>query len=160
MIGIKIICVGKLKEKFYIDAAAEYKKRLSAYCKLEIEELNEERRPTSPTEGDIAAALQKEAEAIKAKIPKGAYVAAMCIEGEKTDSVGFSAMLEKAAVSGSSKICFIIGGSDGLHSEIKSLASLRLSMSDMTFPHHLARIMLLEQIYRGFKISEGGKYHK
>lgn len=159
MLNIKIICVGKLKEAFYTDASKEYLKRLSAYCKLDIEELPETRRPASPSAADTENALLKEAALIESKIPKGAYLVAMCIEGQQTDSVGVSRLLETAAASGG-KLCFLIGGSDGLHARIKSMANQRLSMSKMTFPHHLARVMLLEQIYRGFKISEGGKYHK
>lgn len=160
MLNIKIICVGKLKEKFYLEASAEYLKRLSAYCKTEITELPEARRAPNPSPAEIEAALSKEAAAINEKLPRDAYTVAMCIEGKERDSVGFASMLSDAAVFGRSKICFIIGGSDGLHKSIKSAADVRLSMSQMTFPHHLARVMLLEQIYRGFKINEGGKYHK
>lgn len=160
MLNIKIICVGKLKEKFYLDASAEYLKRLSAYCKAEITELPEARRSSSPSPAETEAALLKEAAAINEKLPRDAYTVAMCIEGQARDSESFASMLSGAAVSGKSKICFIIGGSDGLHPGIKSAADIRLSMSKMTFPHHLARVMLLEQIYRGFKINEGGKYHK
>ena len=160
MLNIKLICVGKLKEKFYTDASKEYIKRLGAYCSIEIDEIPEENRSGSRNEADIEAALKKEASAIKNRIPKGAYVISMCIEGKKYDSEGFSRLISELAVSGASRLCFIIGGSDGLHREIKDMSDLRISMSDMTFPHHLARIMLLEQIYRGFKISEGGKYHK
>ena len=160
MLSIKIVCVGKLKEKFYTDASAEYKKRLSAYCKLEIDELPEEKRSGIISEGMISTALLKEAELIKAHIPAGSKIISMCIEGKKLSSEGLSEVINSFAVSGASKLCFIIGGSDGLHKSIKDMSDMRLSMSDMTFPHHLARIMLLEQIYRGFKIIEGGKYHK
>ncbi len=160
MLGVKMICVGKLKEKFYTDAAAEYAKRLSSYCRLEIEELAEQKLPDEPSPAEIEAALEKEKQAIMQKIPKGAAVIALCIEGKEMDSVKLSQTLEALAVRGSSKLCFIIGGSFGMHADVKSAAALRLSMSPMTFPHHLARIMLLEQIYRAFKISEGSKYHK
>jgi len=160
MLNIKIICVGKLKEKFYIEATGEYLKRLSAYCKLEIEELPEAKRPKNPTQGDIDAALIKEAELIESKIPSSAAVVAMCIEGGQMDSEALADTLSKFASTGTSKLCFIIGGSDGMHRRIKDRAVLKLSMSKMTFPHHLARVMLLEQIYRSFKILEGGKYHK
>lgn len=160
MLSIKIICVGKLKEKFYTEASAEYKKRLGAYCKLEIDELPEEKRSGIPSESGTEAALLREAELIKSRIPSGSKIIALCIEGKKYSSEGLASILESCAVSGASKLCFIIGGSDGLHNIIKSMSDIRLSMSDMTFPHHLARIMLLEQIYRGFKINEGGKYHK
>ena len=160
MIGIKIICVGKMKEKFYIDATAEYLKRLQAYCKAEIEELPEAKRPSNPSPAETDAAMLKEAEAIRAKIPKGAAVIAMCVEGKMLDSVAFSKMMMTEAAGGASKMCFIIGGSDGLHESVKREAGMRISISPMTFPHHLFRVMLLEQIYRGFKIAEGGKYHK
>ena len=160
MTGITLICVGKMKEKFYIDAAAEYEKRLGAYAKTEIVELNEVRLPEKPTDGEIEAALSREAEAIRSKIPKGAAVIAMCIEGNMLKSEDVAKMLQKYGGSGVSRLCFIIGGSFGLHESVKKAADVRLSMSPMTFPHHLARVMLLEQIYRGFKINEGGRYHK
>lgn len=160
MLQIRIICVGKLKEKFYIDAAKEYLNRLSGYCKIETEEIPEVRLPERPSEGEIGAALKTEAEAIGEKLIKGAAVIAMCIEGQQPDSEDLASQLEKYASRGISKLCFVIGGSNGLHSAFKDRADWRLSMSRMTFPHHLARIMLFEQIYRGFKILEGGKYHK
>ena len=160
MLGIKIITVGKMKEKFYIDACSEYLKRLSAYCKAEVEELPEAKRSANPSPAETEAAILKEAEAIKAKIPKGAAVNAMSVEGKTLDSVAFSELMTTMASGGASKICFIIGGSDGLHPSVKAIADRRISVSPMTFPHHLFRVMLLEQIYRGFKIAEGGKYHK
>lgn len=160
MLGIKIICVGKMKEKFYIDACAEYLKRLSAYCKAEVEELPEAKRSFNPSPAETEAAMLREAESIKSKIPKGAAVIAMCVEGKAIDSVAFANMIGSMTASGASKLCFIIGGSDGLHPSVKALADKRISVSPMTFPHHLFRVMLLEQVYRGFKILEGGKYHK
>lgn len=160
MLNIKIICVGKLKEKFYLAAAAEYQKRLTTLCRLEIEELPESRLSAEPSAAEISAALKKEAESILLRVPAGAVTVAMCIEGRELDSVKFSQMLDMCAVNGKSKICFLIGGSVGLDEELKQRADLRISMSPMTFPHHLARIMLLEQIYRGFQISSGSKYHK
>ena len=159
MLNVKILCVGKLKEKFYTAAAAEYAKRLSAYCKLEIEELPEARRSADPAPAETAAALKKEGDALLSRIPKGAYLVPLCIEGTALDSPGFAALLEKAAAAGG-RLCFVIGGSDGLDARVKAAGAARISMSKMTFPHHLARIMLLEQIYRGFKIAGGGKYHK
>jgi 23S rRNA (pseudouridine1915-N3)-methyltransferase len=160
MIGIKLICVGKMKEKFYIDAADEYIKRLSAYCKLDTDEIPESRLPERPSEAEIHAALTKEAEEIERRISKGSAVVVLCIEGAETDSAGFGKLIAKYASDGNSKFTFIIGGSVGLHERIKERADVRLSMSRMTFPHHLARVMLLEQLYRGFTITEGGKYHK
>lgn len=157
---IKLICVGKLKERFYTDASKEYLKRLSAFCKAEIEEVPEARLPENPSRAEIDAALKSEAEAIAGKLPKGSAVIALCIEGQQMDSTAFAGLLGRSAAEGTSKLSFIIGGSNGLHPDIKSGAKLCLSMSPMTFPHHLARIMLLEQLYRGYMILAGGKYHK
>lgn len=141
MLRITLLCQGRLKEKYYIDACAEYIKRLGGYCRPEVIELAEN--------GDIAD-----------RVPKGAYVIAMCVEGQKTDSPGLAARLGRCASEGHSRVCFLIGGSDGLPPEAKARADWKLSMSDMTFPHHLARVMLLEQIYRAFTIQAGAKYHK
>jgi 23S rRNA (pseudouridine1915-N3)-methyltransferase len=160
MISIRLICVGKLKEKFYADAAEEYIKRLSGYCRLDVEELPEARLSERPGRAEIDAALNREAEAVERKIIKGSAVIALCIEGLETDSEGFGKILAKYASDGISKLTFVIGGSVGIHDRIKERADVRLSMSRMTFPHHLARVMLLEQLYRGFNITEGGKYHK
>lgn len=160
MLNVRIICVGKLKEKFYTDASREYLKRLSSYAKVEILELPEAKRSDSPSSKETETAMQKEAAAIISKIPAGTMTVAMCIEGKSYSSEEMAGLLNKAALSGSSKICFIIGGSDGLDPSVKEKAAVRLSMSRMTFPHHLARVMLLEQIYRGFKINEGSRYHK
>lgn len=160
MLSIKIICVGKLKERFFLEAAAEYQKRLGSLCRLEIEELPEARLSAEPTEAEVDAALHREAESIFLRIPSGAVVAALCIEGKTIDSVGFSQFLEMCALKGKSRLCFIIGGSMGLHQEVKERADLQLSFSPMTFPHHLVRIMLLEQLYRAFQIQMGSKYHK
>ena len=160
MLNIKIICVGKLKERFYLDAAAEYQKRLGSLCRLEVEELPEARLSAEPTEAELETALHREAESVLLRIPSGAVTVALCIEGRTVDSVGFSQFLNMCAVKGKSRICFIIGGSMGLHREVKEKADLQLSFSPMTFPHHLVRIMLLEQIYRAFQIQLGSKYHK
>jgi len=160
MLNIKLICVGKLKEKFFLAAEAEYVKRLGALCRLEIEELPESRLPAEPSEAEVAAALKKEGESIALRIPSGALTVALCIEGSQLDSPRFSEFISVCALRGRSKICFLIGGSMGLSEEIKEKADLRLSMSKMTFPHHLARILLLEQLYRAFQIQAGTKYHK
>ena len=116
--------------------------------------------PARPSLAEIAAGMAREAEAIESRIPKGAVRVAMCIEGREMDSTELAGTIERYAAAGISKICFVIGGSEGLHPKVKQSADLRLSMSRMTFPHHLARVMLLEQIYRGFQINTGGKYHK
>jgi len=160
MQSVKIICVGKLKETFYEQAVKEYTKRLTAFCKLEIEELPEVKLPQEPSKTEIETALLKEGETVKSRIPKGSAVIAMCIEGKGMSSEGFADLMEEFALNGVSKLCFVIGGSFGLSKEVKAMAQVKLSMSAMTFPHHLARVMLLEQIYRGFNIIGGGKYHK
>ena len=160
MITVQILCVGKLKEKFYTDAAAEYVKRLSGYCRLAVTELPEERLPQNPSQAQIAAALEKEGELAAARIPKGAAVTALCVEGKLLSSEELAARIEGWAGTGRSSLAFLIGGSYGMSPALKARAELRLSMSPMTFPHHLARVMLLEQIYRAYQINAGTKYHK
>lgn len=160
MLNIKIICVGKLKEKHYLAAADEYVKRLGALCRLEIDELPESRLSAAAGQAEKQAALKKEGDSVLLRIPEGAVTVALCIEGSQMDSVRFSQFLGMCALKGKSRICFIIGGSFGLHEDVKRRADMKLSMSEMTFPHHLARVMLLEQLYRAFKITEGSKYHK
>ena len=157
---VHILCVGKMKEKFYIDGAAEYAKRLGAYCRLQITELPEERLPQNPSQAQIDAALEKEAAAVTARLPKGAAVVALCVEGELLSSEKLTARLQKWTDSGRNTLVFLIGSSYGMHPSLKGMAQMKLSMSPMTFPHHLARVMLLEQIYRCFKIQEGSGYHK
>ena len=160
MLSVKLICVGKMKEKYYLDAFEEYRKRLGAYCRFELDELPEQRLSDSPSPGEISAALEKEAVEIEKRIPSGAAVVAMCIEGTQKSSTELAGLFESWANGGKSRLCFIIGGSFGMSESIKSRAALKLSMSKMTFPHHLARVMLCEQIYRAFTINEGSKYHK
>ena len=160
MLSVRRICVGKLGEKFWADAVKEYAKRLGAYCKLEIIELPEQRLPQEPSAGEIAQALDREAALIEAKIPQGAAVVALCVEGKPMSSEQFADYLGKLTVSGTSRVCLLIGGSCGMAERIKQRAALRLSMSPMTFPHHLARVMVLEQLYRALNIAAGGKYHK
>lgn len=160
MLSVKIICVGKLRERFYIDAIAEYQKRLQAYCKLELTELPEQRLPDAPSDGEIAAALEREGAEILRCLPQDAYTVALCVEGEQLPSEGVARLIAERENSGRPRLCFVIGGSFGLAPAVKSAARLRLSMSRMTFPHHLARVMLIEQLYRGFKINEGSRYHK
>lgn len=160
--NVQLICVGKLKEKFYADAVAEYQKRLSPFCKLTVTELAEEKLPPDPSPALIDAALAKEAAAIRAKLAPGTYVIAMCIEGRMRSSQELAAKLRDGVWGdGSAKrLAFVIGGSYGLDEQLKREANDRLSMSPMTFPHHLARVMLLEQLYRAFQINGGSKYHK
>ena len=149
-----------MRERFYIDAFSEYNKRLEAYCKFECVEPNEIKLPEKPSQAEISAALDKEANDILKQIPQDAYVVAMCVEGKQMPSETMADIICQRENSGKPKLCFVIGGSYGLSDKIKERADLKLSMSKMTFPHHLARVMLAEQIYRGFKIKEGSRYHK
>lgn len=156
--NINLIVIGKLKEDYLRNACAEYIKRLGRYCNFELHELDEYRLSDSPSEKEISSALQKEAVQIK-KFVKG-FIIPMCIEGKQLTSSELSEKIMSAGVNGFSTVTFIIGSSYGLDPEIKQTGNFRLSMSEMTFPHQLARVMLLEQIYRSFQIAEGGKYHK
>ncbi len=161
MLKINIICIGKVKEKYFADAIAEYSKRLKAFCKLNIIELAEEKiRDNTPNEAQIDEVLRAEGRRILSKTAQSDYVAAMCIEGFPLSSEELSKKLDSIALSGKSTVDFIIGGSYGLGSEVKSRADFKLSMSKMTFPHTMARMILCEQIYRAFEISTNGKYHK
>ncbi len=158
--NVRIICLGKLKEQYLRDMSAEYVKRLGALCKISIIELTPERLPDVPSQNEIKSALEKEGKQILSKIEKGEKVIAMCIEGKMLSSEQLSEKLEDFATGGASGVCFVIGSSCGLSDEVKGRADISLSMSPMTFPHQLARVMLLEQIYRAFSISAGSKYHK
>lgn len=157
---ITLLCVGKLKEKFYVEAAAEYAKRLSRYCRLELVELPEERLPEGPSPAQIDAALAREAEAIRGKLPPSSVLVSLCVEGRERSSEELARLMAEWASRGESRLVFLIGGSHGLHPSVKAQAAEKLSMSPMTFPHHLARVMLLEQIYRAYQINAGTKYHK
>lgn len=148
MLRVSLLCVGRLKERFYLDACGEYAKRLSRYCQLEITEL--------PEQGDV----EREGEALLSRLPAGARVVALCVEGESCSSEALAAALRDGMSGGCSRLCVLIGGSNGLSQAVKRRAHRRLSMSPMTFPHHLARVMALEQLYRAFSINEGTKYHK
>ena len=158
--NVKIIALGRLKEKYLTEAFKEYEKRLSGFCKFTIEEIEPERLSENPTEQEISKALAIEAEKITAKIPRDSLVIALCIEGAQQDSVKVAKTLQKAGNEGKSPAVFIIGSSCGLSESVKKAADIRMSMSEMTFPHQLARIMLLEQIYRAFTIINNRKYHK
>ena len=157
---VTILCVGKLKERFYIDAAAEYVKRLQRLCRLEIVELPESRLPDDPSPAELRRALQAEAAAIRQRLPGSGALVALCIEGKPCSSEELSRRLTELGVQGRTQLTFLIGGSVGLDESLKQQADWRLSMSPMTFPHHMARIMLLEQIYRAYQIAGGAKYHK
>lgn len=160
MLGVTIICEAKLKEKYLRDASDEYVKRLGAYCRLNIIELSPKKLPENPSDSEIANALNAEGKEILSKIPSGAKVFSMCIEGKQLSSERLAREIDSCGVLGLSNVVFIIGSSYGLSDEVKKRSDFRLSMSEMTFPHQLARIMLLEQIYRAFRINSGGKYHK
>ena len=160
MMTVNLICIGKLKEEYWRNACAEYAKRLSAFCKLQIVELNEIRTPDRPSPAQTARVVESEGEQILSRLPQGGAVIPMCIEGRELSSTQLSEYLQKLPLEGKSTASFIIGGSCGLSNAVKQRGDIKISMSKMTFPHQLARVMLLEQIYRAFQISSGGKYHK
>ena len=160
MLNVMIICVGKLKEKFWTDACNEYAKRLKGFCSFSIIEVDEEKLPDTPSPAQIQNTLEKEGQRIIAKIPKNAKIISMCIEGKQKSSEKFAKEISDLALNGASTLAFIIGGSWGLSQNVKNLSVMRLAMSEMTFPHQLARVMLCEQIYRAFQITSNGKYHK
>ena len=157
---ITVIAVGKVKETFFREAVAEYEKRLGRYCKLEIKEAADERTPDGITETQREQILLREGERLQRFLPEDAYVVTLEIEGRKFTSETFAGEIERLCVSGVSHIAFVIGGSLGLHNTIKKRADLAVSFSDMTFPHQLMRVILLEQIYRAFRIINGAPYHK
>ncbi len=159
MIKITLIALGKLKEKYLREAVAEYTKRLSRYCRLDIIELTPTPLPEKPSQSEIDVALQKEAELIEKRIPENSVLIPFCVEGKELSSETFAEFVEDNTNSGKN-MCFIIGSSYGLSDKIKQKAAIKLSLSKMTFPHQLFRVMCLEQIYRAFKINEGGSYHK
>ncbi len=160
MFEITLLAMGKLKEKFYISATEEYSKRLSAYCDFRLLELPEVRLPENPSPSEIAAGLDKEAEMIISKIPKGAWLCIFTPEGKELSSEAFAQKIGQVKLSGKSSCCFLIGSSFGISPKIKAIADFKLSMGQMTFPHHLARVMVLEQLYRAEAIQSGSKYHK
>jgi 23S rRNA (pseudouridine1915-N3)-methyltransferase len=155
-----IIAVGKLKEKYLKEGIAEYRKRLSRFCELEIIEVEDEQAPDSLSAAQEAQIKKKEAERIQKKIKDGSFVIALDLKGEKLDSTGFARKLQSFFVSGNSNFTLLIGGSLGLDNELVKTAQFRLSLSDLTFPHQLTRLILLEQLFRCFKIINGETYHK
>ena len=160
MFEITLITVGKLKEKFYTQASEEYKKRLKAYCNFALLELPETKLPENPSPAEIQAGLEKEADLIQAKISKGSWFCVLTPEGTLLSSEQLADKMKNIKLSGKSSACFLIGSSFGMADRIKQQADFHLSMSPMTFPHHLARIMVLEQLYRAESIQAGSKYHK
>ena len=159
MVNVKLITVGTLKEAYWRDAAAEYEKRLSAFCRFTLVQLKEERLSENPTEGEVRQALSREAAKILAEIPARAYCVAMCVEGGQLSSEELAQKLTQMEQK-SGEICFVIGSSFGLAPEVKSRADLRLSVSKLTFPHQMMRVVLLEAVYRAFNIRKGTRYHK
>lgn len=157
---IKIIAVGKLKEPYFREAFSEYEKRLSAFCRLTVEEVAQVKLPDEPTDGEISRALDAEADAILRRIPDGSCVVPLCIEGKQLPSEKFAAFISERTAAGANTFVFIIGGSCGLSDRVKKAADFKMSMSEMTFPHRLARVMLAEQLYRAFAIINNRKYHK
>lgn len=160
MFEITLLAMGKLKEKFYISACEEYSKRLGAYCKFNLLELPEVRLPEDPSPAEIATGLEKEADTIFSKIPKGAWLCIFTPEGKEMSSEAFAKKLSDVKLAGKSSVCFLIGSSFGISPRVKAAADFKLSMGPMTFPHHLARVMVLEQLYRAESIQAGSKYHK
>lgn len=159
MMNVTVICVGKLKESYLREGCSEYLKRLSAFSKVQVIEVAEERASDNPSDNEIKNILGKEGKRIIAKIPKGSFVIPMCIEGREFSSPDFSAELEKISLNYSA-VTFVIGGSFGLSAEVKKLGKIQLSFGKITLPHQLARMVLLEQIYRAFSILNNSKYHK
>lgn len=157
---ITVLTVGKVKEKFYRDALAEYEKRLGRYCKLSIVEVEDEKTEENVSDNQIELVKEKEGKRLLRHLPQDAWRIALAIDGKKLDSVAFSQKIEKLGVNGKSHIAFIIGGSLGLHDDVLSAADEKISFSDMTFPHQLMRVILLEQIYRGYRIANNEPYHK
>ena len=160
MFEITLIAMGKLKEKFYLSAAAEYEKRLKGYCNFKLIELPEVRLSDSPSAAEIENALEREADTILTKVPKGAWFCVFTPEGKLLSSENLASKMADVKLSGKSSACFLIGSSFGMAQRLKNIADMKLSMSPMTFPHHLARIMVLEQLYRAEAIQAGSKYHK
>lgn len=157
---ITIVCVGKIKEKFYRDALAEYTKRLSRYCSLSITEVADEKTKEQASDVECAIIKDREGERILKSIREDGYVIALAIDGKNLDSVGLSKKIENLALTGKSNLYFVIGGSLGLSDEVMKRADYKLSFSRMTFPHQLMRVILLEQIYRSYRIINHEPYHK
>lgn len=155
MLSVQVLCIGKLKEKYLVQGCQEYAKRLQSFCKLTVTELPETRLHDS-----VDSVLADEGQRLLAKLPAGGYHIALCVEGQTCSSPQLSQLLQKKALAGISQFTFVIGGSYGLHEQVKKACQMRLSVSPMTFPHQLFRLMLLEQIYRAFSIGANTKYHK
>lgn len=160
MLNVTVICVGKIKEKYFTDALAEYTKRLGRFCKLNIIEVKDEATPDNPSKAEKDLVLNREGERIKSKMPKNGHVISLCVEGMQQSSEELATCIEDLTLRGVSHIVFVIGGSMGIADDIKGLSKTRLSFSKMTYPHQLMRVVLLEQVYRAFTINNGITYHK
>lgn len=158
--NIDIICVGSIKEKYFIDAIKEYEKRLRPYTNINIIEIDEYKLPNNPSQSQIEEALEKEREMIESKIKDRSYIISLAIEGKQLQSESFSQKIEDITIEGYSNITFLIGSSYGMSNNLKSIANMKLSFSKMTFPHQLMRVVLMEQIYRAFRILRNEPYHK
>lgn len=158
--NVTVVCIGKLKEKYWREAEAEYSKRLGGYCSLSVKELKEAPLPANASAADEEAVKKAEGKAILAAVREQSYVISLEVKGKKLSSEGLADKMAELAVTGRSDVTFVIGGSLGLSEEVSRRADLRLSFSDMTFPHQMMRIILLEQIYRSFKINRNETYHK
>lgn len=158
--NIKIIAVGKIKEKYIQDGIKEYSKRLSRYCSLEIIEIDDEKAPENLSDKEMEIVKQKEGERILSKVPQNSYVIALVIEGKQLSSEDLAKKMQDLMIDGQSDVCFIIGGSLGLSDEVMARSNFKLSFSKMTFPHQMMRMILLEQVYRGWRIIKGEPYHK
>lgn len=159
MLKVKLITVGNLKEEYLREAAAEYEKRLGAFCRFELVQLKEERLSEQPSAGEIRTALEREAQKISEQVSSSAYLIALCVEGKQLSSDELAEKIEAISMD-KSEICLVIGSSYGLSDSVKQRADMRLSVSKLTFPHQLMRVILLEAIYRAFNIQRGTKYHK
>ncbi|MCL2487813.1 MAG: 23S rRNA (pseudouridine(1915)-N(3))-methyltransferase RlmH [Oscillospiraceae bacterium] len=160
MLSISLLCVGKLKERYWREACAEYVKRLGGFCKINVVEVDEQRLPERPSVAEIGAALKAEGARLPAKIPAGTAAVALCVEGQPLSSAALAEKITAMTTGGVSHLAMVIGSSHGLDPAVKQAAALRLSFSPMTFPHQLARVMALEQLYRAMQIHAGGRYHK
>lgn len=158
--GVRILCLGKLRERFFADAAAEYGKRLSRLMPVQVVELPDEQEPARPSDALCERVMRTEAERLLKVIEPQEYVIALCVEGKQPSSEELAEKLDLLFTAGKSRVAFVIGGSLGLHAEVLARADERMSMSRMTFPHQLARVVLLEQLYRAAKIRAGERYHK
>lgn len=160
MLNVTLLTVGRLKEAYWRDACREYEKRLGAFCRPNIVEVEEFRLPAKPSQAQIEAGLEAEGKRLLEQIPQGSYVITLCIEGRELSSEKLAEKLAAVSVQGFSRVVMVIGGSFGLSPAVKARSDLRLSMSPMTFPHQMARVMVLEQLYRALGINAGTKYHK